>query len=77
MDDFLKEMADILDEETVMETDWLEDFSSWDSLAILSVISMADEKYGAIFSAQEIKGVATIGALFQLVSKAAKSDGAG
>ena len=76
MDDFLKEMADILDEETVKETDRLEDFSAWDSLAILSVISMADDKYGGVFSAQEIKSATTIRSLFDLISKAAKNNSA-
>ena len=69
MDDFLKEMADILDEESVKLDDRLEDFDSWDSLAILSVVSMADGKYGANFSAQEIRSAGTIGALFELLSK--------
>lgn len=77
MDDFLKQMADILDEDTVREKDRLEDFDSWDSLAILSVISMADEKYGAIFSAREIKGATTIRALFDLMNKASTNDSTG
>ncbi len=77
MDEFLKEMADILDEETVAETDRLEDFAAWDSLAILSVISMADDKYGVVFSAKDIKSVVTIRALFDLVSAGRKNDSAG
>lgn len=76
MEDFLKEMADILDEETVAETDRLEDFASWDSLAVLSVISMADDKYGAVFSAQVIKNATTIRALFDLISAGLKNNGA-
>lgn len=77
MDDFLKEMADILDEDVVKETDRLEDFSAWDSLAILSVISMADDKYGGVFSAQQIKSATTIRALFDLISRGGKLDGSG
>lgn len=69
MEDFLKEMADILDEDAVKETDRLHDFPSWDSLAILSVISMAGERYGGVFSAQQIKSAATVRDLFDLISK--------
>ena len=68
MHQFLKEMAEILDEESVKESDRLEEFSSWDSLAVLSVIAMADEKYGAAFSAQEIRSAETIHALYELIS---------
>jgi len=77
MDEFLKEMADILDEESVNESDRLEDFAAWDSLAILSVISMADSRYNAIFSAQDIKGAATLRDLHELLSKGAGAAGAG
>ncbi len=70
MDDFLKEMADILDEEVVNEDDVLENFPSWDSLAVLSVISMADDKFGVVIPAQAIRSVTTIRALFELISGA-------
>ena len=38
------EMADILDEESVRENDRLDGFGSWDSLAVLSVVAMADSR---------------------------------
>ena len=72
MEDFLKEMADILDEESVEESDRLDGFESWDSLAILSVIAMAESRYHAAFSAQEIRVAATLGDLYQLLSAGAK-----
>ena len=68
MQDFLKEMANILDEESVEAGDVLNDFDSWDSLAILSVISMADEKFGTTFTAQQIRSATTVGELFALIS---------
>lgn len=73
MDEFLKEMADILDEEAVKETDRLDGFGSWDSLAVLSVVAMADSHYHATFSAREIRGTATVGDLYRLLSSGAKA----
>jgi len=68
VEDFLKEMANILDEDYVEGSDRLEKFGSWDSLAILSVIALADERFGKQFSAQEIKRAQTVQALFDLIS---------
>lgn len=73
MDAFLKEMADILDEESVQETDRLDGFGSWDSLAVLSVVAMADSRYHATFSAREIRSVATVGDLYRLLCAGAKA----
>jgi len=72
MEDFLKEMADILDEESVNEGDRLDGFASWDSLAILSVIAMAESHYHATLSAQLIRGASTVGDLHRLLSSGAK-----
>lgn len=73
MEEFLKEMADILDEESVNENDRLDSFEAWDSLATLSVIAMADSRYHAVFSAQQIRSVGTLGDLYQLLSSGAKT----
>lgn len=68
MDEFLKDMADILDEEAVQEDDRLDGFDAWDSLAVLSVVAMADARYRATFSAREIRGAATVGDLYRLLT---------
>jgi len=73
MDEYLKEMADILDEESVTANDRLDDFNSWDSLAILSVIAMADSRFHAAFSALDIRGATTVGELYELLSKGTKA----
>lgn len=72
MDTFLKEMADILDEESIQEDDRLDGFGAWDSLAVLSVVAMADSRYHATFSAREIRDVATVGDLYRLLSTGTK-----
>lgn len=68
MEEFLKEMADILDEETVQENDRLDGFDAWDSLAVLSVVAMADARYRATFSARDIRSAATVGDLYRLLT---------
>jgi acyl carrier protein len=73
MEDFLKEMADILDEESVNESDRLDGFDAWDSLAVLSVIAMADSRYRAAFSAQQVRAAGTVGDLYRLLSASAKA----
>lgn len=67
MNEFLKEMTDILDEESVAESDQLENFAAWDSLAILSVIAMADSRYHIVLTAQQVRSVNTIGELHALL----------
>lgn len=68
MEDFMKEMADILDEEHVAETDRLDGFDAWDSLAILSVIALAGSRYYGTFSAKQIRAADTVGDLYRLLS---------
>ena len=45
----------------------LADFETWDSLAILSVLAMADSKYGASIKAEEIRSVETAAELANMV----------
>ena len=44
--EFYQKLAEILDVEEVKPEDVLKSFDVWDSLAILSVLAMADAKYG-------------------------------
>ncbi len=48
--DILEVEADELEEDMV-----LEDFETWDSVAVLSVIAMMDEKFGKYPHASEIR----------------------
>ena len=53
----LEIIADILevDVDEVKEDMILEDFETWDSVAVLSVIAMMDEKFGKYPHASEIR----------------------
>ena len=67
MEQYLEEMAEILEEDTVMLSDKLDKFESWDSLATLSVVAMADSKYGVKIAAKDVNSVPTIGDLYELI----------
>lgn len=73
MDEFLNEMGEILEEDSVNPADALDDFESWDSLAALSVAAMADAQFGVTMSSSEINEATTIKDLFEriLAKKAA------
>lgn len=69
MQEFLKELAEILDVDAVKGTDLLEEFPEWDSLAVLSIVATADSKYGVNLSSADVRQAATAQALFELVEK--------
>ena len=69
MEDFLEQMAEILEEDKVNPTDALTDFVAWDSLTQLSIIALASEKYGATITAAELEKAHTIEAVHKLVEE--------
>ncbi len=68
MEEFLKKMAAILEQETVKPDDDLKAFPQWDSLAVLSVIAMLDASYGVNLRAADFGPVNTAGELWNLVA---------
>ena len=66
--EFYQKLAAILDIEEVKPQDVLKDYEQWDSLAILSVLAMADSKYGVTIKADEIRSVVTAEQLADLVA---------
>jgi acyl carrier protein len=64
---FYEQLSEILDVEQVKPEDVLKDFEAWDSLAILSVLAMADLKYGVSIKAEEIRSVVTAADLASMV----------
>ena len=65
--EFYQRLAEILDVEDVKPENVLKEFDLWDSLAILSVLAMADAKYGVSVKAEEIRSVVTAEDLARLV----------
>lgn len=58
----IETIADILemDGESIKENTVLEELETWDSVAVLSVISVINEKFGRYPSAEEIKTYKTV-----------------
>ena len=65
--EFYQRLAEILDIEEVRAEDVLKDFNEWDSLSVLSVLAMADSKYGVTIRPEEIRSVVTAADLAELV----------
>jgi acyl carrier protein len=65
--EFYQKLAEILDVEEVKPEAVLKSFDVWDSLAILSVLAMADAKYGVSIKAEEIRSVVSAEDLARLV----------
>ena len=65
-------LAEILDVEEVKPESVLKDFDGWDSLAVLSVLAMADSKYGLSLKADEVRSAATAANLADLIEAKAK-----
>lgn len=67
MDDLMIKLAEILEVETVKDDDVLNDFDCWDSLTLLSIISLASESYGKQLTNDVIRASKTIGGLKKLI----------
>ena len=66
---FLDELANILDEESVNVATNLRDYPSWDSLAVLSIVAMADSKFGFTLTFPDVKGLTTVADLWAFFEK--------
>lgn len=62
-------LAEILEveEDEVVETALLEDFDSWDSVAVLSVIAAVQENSGVYLHADDIKKLKTVKDIMDLL----------
>lgn len=69
MDNFKTDLAELLEVDTINETDVLEDFEAWDSLTILSIIAYTDENYKVSISAQELTTAKTVAGLQELIER--------
>jgi acyl carrier protein len=65
--EFYQRLAEILDVDKLQPESVLRDFDEWDSLAVLSVLALADSKYGVTIRAEEIRSVVTAAELADLV----------
>ncbi len=67
MDEFYKEVAEILEVDDVKGSDELQSYSAWDSLSILSLIAMVSSRYGVNLTARDVRTAVSVDALHDLV----------
>tara|TARA_Y100001933_G_C18867113_1_gene508407 strand:- start:539 stop:775 length:237 start_codon:yes stop_codon:yes gene_type:complete len=68
--DFLSELTESIElEEGSLNLDTKIESIEWDSLAVISCIALADEKFNVMLSGDELAKIITIGDIFQLISK--------
>ena len=65
--EFLKELAETLEVEYEISADTKISEVDWDSLATLSVIALANEKYGILLSGEDIIKCKSYGAIVDLI----------
>ena len=70
--EFYQRLAEILDIDEIKPENVLKDYDGWDSLAALSVLAMADSKYGVSIKAEEIRSVRTAADLASLIESKKK-----
>lgn len=67
MENFEEKLMDILEVDELNDDDLLEDFEAWDSLAILSIISVIGSDLRKTVGVSEIKGAKTVKGLKDLI----------
>lgn len=67
MEKFKIELAEILEVDSIEDTDELVSFDCWDSLTILSIIAWASENFNVTLSATEVRNSNTVSGLENLI----------
>ena len=67
MENFLNQMAELLEVDSVILQDEITSFDAWDSLTSLSIIALVDDEFSVTISAQDIINAKTIEGLYQLI----------
>jgi acyl carrier protein len=67
MDEFIEQMAELLEEDKVNAADEITSFDAWDSLTSLSIIALVGDEYGVSISAKDILESKSIGGLYKLI----------
>jgi acyl carrier protein len=67
MENFLKQMIELLEVDSVSPQDEITSFDAWDSLTSLSIIALVDDEYSITITAKDILDAKTIEGLYQLI----------
>jgi acyl carrier protein len=69
MQEYENLMAEVLEVDSVNQSDVLAEFDCWDSLTVLSIIAMADESFQVSLSSAEVNQCKTIGDLKKCINE--------
>ena len=69
MKDLYEKLAQILDVPEVKGEDLLREFEEWDSITVLSVMTMCDTNFGVALTAEDMASVGTAGDLALLITR--------
>lgn len=67
MNNFLEQMAEIMEVDSLEANDLLTSFDAWDSLTMLSIIALADDEFQVSLTNAEIVESNTIEGLYNLI----------
>jgi acyl carrier protein len=70
-EEFVRELEQILEKKTgsLQGHELLEDLEEWDSLAMMSLMAMVDEKAGIQIAARQLAGCKNVNDLYALIQK--------
>lgn len=60
MEQFYEKLKDILEVDSIVLDDNLDDFEAWDSLSVLSIIALLDSDYGVRITANQLEEFETV-----------------
>ena len=66
-EEFVQEFAALLENEEIKEDTRFHELDEWDSLAALSTISTIDDEFGVTISFKDLRGLETVGDLYDMV----------
>jgi len=69
MEQFREKLIDIFEVSSISDNDVIKDFDSWDSLTLLSLISVVDSEFNIQINASLFDEVETIGELLNYIKK--------
>jgi acyl carrier protein len=71
-EEILEKLAEILEEDSISQTQELESFDEWDSLTTLSLIAMADSDYNISLTNEIVEQFVTVKDVLEYIIKNAQ-----
>ena len=69
MENFVEQMIEIFEVDSISPSDVLRDLELWDSLSVISLLAVMDEMFGINVEATELADVVTVSDLFSFIEQ--------